>query len=108
MGSSSAAVPEFAEAVRLDPSNVAARCNLGNALSAEGRQGEAFVQYESAISLRPDDPTIRINYAVILLDSPGNEAKAAEQLNAALRIAPANAQARRMLAALGASAPANR
>ena len=108
MGSAPEAISEYEEAVRLDPSNVAARCNLGNLLRSRGRRAEALAQYGAAVSLRPDDPAIRINFAVILLDSPGNVARAAEQLAAALRLDPSSAQARRMIQSLGAPAPARR
>ena len=51
------------EAVRLEPANLGARVNLGNALLFSGRPAEAVTEYEAALRLKPDDPQIRANLA---------------------------------------------
>jgi len=47
------AVPEFTEAVRLDPAFPEARYYLGLSLAALGRVPEAAVQFQEALRLRP-------------------------------------------------------
>jgi protein O-mannosyl-transferase len=99
------AIAQFQAVLALAPGNVGARCNLGNALNAVGRTTEAIAQYEEAQRLRPDDPAIQVNFAVILLGVPGRAAEAAAHLNEALRLQPGNGRARSILARLNASIP---
>jgi Flp pilus assembly protein TadD len=51
----SAALTSFAEAIRLDPENWAARKNAGIALGNLGRNAEAIAQLEAYLRANPAD-----------------------------------------------------
>jgi tetratricopeptide (TPR) repeat protein len=51
-----AAVEAFSRLVRVSPNNPAARIELGNALSFQGRQDEAFIEFVAALIANPDEP----------------------------------------------------
>ncbi|BAI71349.1 hypothetical protein AZL_007110 [Azospirillum sp. B510] len=55
-----------AAAVRLAPSDPAARNNLANALRSLGRLRDAVVEYRAALALQPDFPVAEINLALAL------------------------------------------
>ena len=54
-----AAVEQFREAVRLDPSDAGAQASLGMALAELGRLPEAKACFERALQLNPDNAMVR-------------------------------------------------
>ena len=70
-------------AVSADPHYVAARINLGQALSALGRSSEAVAQYRSALSDEPTAADAQTNLAALLLEQ-GQLVEAETLLRAAL------------------------
>ncbi len=64
------AVEEFSHAVKLDPTSVSARTNLGRALMAQERVGEAVVELREAIRLAPDYVPALREAAWVLATSP--------------------------------------
>ena len=54
MGRHREAIAQFQEGADLDPSDAAARLNLAVALAEAGRTGDARVQAEVALRLKPD------------------------------------------------------
>ena len=95
------AIAQYREALRLAPGSVPALGNLGNALNSEGRTQEAIAVYADASRLKPDDATLQLNYAVILLKVPGRKAEAAAHLREAVRLQPGNKAAMDLLARMG-------
>ena len=93
------------EALRLRPSYAEAHSNLGTALYAKGRMGEAVAQYKEALRLKPGLVKVHYNIALALLRTPGGADEAEEQLEAFLKIMPDNEMARRILAQIRANHP---
>jgi protein O-mannosyl-transferase len=97
------AVTQYGEAIRLKPDYVQAHCNLGNALNSLGRTEDAITQYSEAVRLDPTDATIQVNFAVVLLNAPGQRSEAVEHLREAIRLQPGNERALQILGRLNAS-----
>jgi tetratricopeptide (TPR) repeat protein len=66
--------------------------NLGNAFTMEGKIQDAIGQYEQALQLKPDDPSVPFNLATAL-QSAGRPKEAIEYYEQALRINPEDARA---------------
>ncbi len=86
------ALREYREALRLDPSLVAVRNDLGVALARAGRPAEAQEQFERALALRPGYADAHDNLGSILLQL-GRRDEAVAQYRAALSLDPGLASA---------------
>jgi tetratricopeptide (TPR) repeat protein len=62
-----------------------------------GRLDDAIAEYHEALRLRPESAFIHLDLAIALLQVPGRNAEAQEQLAAALRLQPGMEAARRLL-----------
>ena len=62
------AVREFSAALTMEPDDVGAHVNLGNALAAQGRVNEAVQQYERALQGSPNDATAHNNLGMALAE----------------------------------------
>jgi len=87
-----AALPHFAAAFRIDPTDAEAHNNLGLALQDLGRTAEAQAQFEAALRLKPGDATLHYNLAS-LLQQTGRTDAAIAQYEIVLRIAPDHVEA---------------
>ena len=87
-----AALPHFAAAFRIDPTDAEAHNNLGLALQDLGRTEEAQAQFEAALRLKPGDATTHYNLAS-LLQQTGRTDAAIVQYETVLRIAPDHVEA---------------
>jgi predicted TPR repeat methyltransferase len=104
------ALPVLAEAARLRPNDPMTLRNLGQALSETGRAREALMPLRRAVALSPGDPEPALVLAHALRQL-GETAEAVRMARAALAAAgerPLAAEARFLLAALGAEAPPDR
>ncbi len=103
-GRPDAAASHFEAVAHLQPQSAVARFNLGTALEAADRFGDATRQYEEAVALDPTYVRARVNLGNARLRE-GNIAAAAEQYRAALNLNPQDADAQnnlgRTLLALG-------
>jgi Flp pilus assembly protein TadD len=61
---------DWEKTLQLRPNDADAHTCLGNALLRRGSVKEAIAQYETAISLAPEDPHSRINLAWVLATAP--------------------------------------
>lgn len=103
-----AAAPTAAVRGQSTAGDAAYQFALAKMLAEEGRVLEALQAYPEAVRLTPDDPYVRIEYAELLLrmaqrngSDPGRIgrlAEAAEQAQAAHRLAPDNVDALRAVA----------
>ena len=84
---------EATRALALDPRNVAALVQLGNADEADGNLGKAKVEYEQALALDPSNAGAHSGYANVLPLKPG-----LEQYQQAVQLDPDNAGAQNNLA----------
>jgi Flp pilus assembly protein TadD len=104
MGKDEEALPLLAEAVRLRPSNAAARNNLATSLIAAERYGEAIGELRQALTLDPTYQSARYNLAR-MLQAQGDAAGALRELLIYLQAVPDDAQAQesagRSLTSLG-------
>jgi len=97
----SAAIDQFAEAVRVTPHVPAIRVNLANALAASGRFGEAADKYRELLNMEPNNPALINNYGVALYKQ-GRKEESIVQFRRALELAPGLKDAQESLAvALG-------
>ena len=94
------AVAEYQQALRLNPMDPEVHNNLANALAEGGRTAEAIAQYQAALRLAPDFTAAHFNLALVLLRATNSYDYARRELEAVVRLQPANARARRMLSAL--------
>jgi len=94
------AVAEYEQALRLNPMDPEVHNNLANALAEGGRTAEAIAQYQAALRLAPDFTAAHFNLALVLLRATNSYDYARRELEAVVRLQPANARARRMLSAL--------
>jgi tetratricopeptide (TPR) repeat protein len=104
-GELEAAVAEFRAALGAAPGFYQAHFNLANALKAEGRYPEAVAEYQEAVRLKPDDPTIHFYLSGALLQMPGGVDGAIAELRETLRLRPDDAKARSVLARLLSTRP---
>jgi Flp pilus assembly protein TadD len=96
-----AAIEQFAEAVRVTPHVPTIRVNLANALASAGRFAEAEDEYKSLVEMEPGNAAFINNYGVVLFKQ-GKKEEAVKQFRKALEIAPNLKDARESLAvALG-------
>jgi len=97
-GRQAEAIAHYESALRINPDYAEAHCNLGTALmAAGGRFAEAVSHYEAAVRLAPDFVLARNNLALAYINSE-RLADAEIQLEAVLKLDPANAEARSRLA----------
>ncbi len=90
------AVAAYRESLALAPS-VEARSNLGAALAALGRYGEAIEEYRGALGMAPSDGRIRYNLALAYYKS-ADLPRAAEELEALHGQPPGDVRATLLLA----------
>ncbi|HTP33063.1 MAG TPA: tetratricopeptide repeat protein [Candidatus Acidoferrales bacterium] len=69
---------------------------LGDAAASAGRLAQAIECYREMVGLEPRDPDLRNNFGILLVRS-GDNASAIEQFEAALKLDPTHAAARRNL-----------
>lgn len=71
----------------------------GQMLFENGRVAEAVAPYERAVQIKPDEPLLNVELAQVQLETndPKLIPKAKDELNAALRVEPDNAEAWRFL-----------
>jgi tetratricopeptide (TPR) repeat protein len=86
------AIPQFEQAVRLQPGFAAAHNNLGALLWRTGDLRGAAAQFEQALSVQPDDVAAHYNLGGLLW-STGNLRDATAQFEQAVRLRPDHALA---------------
>ena len=86
-GDVDAAIAEYSEAVRLAPTEVIGRLNLGTVLGGRGRPDEALAQFDEVVRLAPHVPEAQLARAEILARQ-GRLRDAVDAYRAALRIRP--------------------
>ena len=82
----------WGDTVAKRPENRWGQCNLGLALSDQGRPAEALPHFERGLKLAPDDPGAH-NDLGLALAKLGRRPEAVNQYEAALRLRPAFAEA---------------
>ena len=70
-GDFAGAIAEYRAYLNQVPGNVAARSNLGAALSHAGNYPEAIVEYQKALELQPENLPVRMNLALAYYKSSG-------------------------------------
>ena len=91
-GESEAAIRDFQEAIRQNPSNLIAIDNLGNVYRQQNRWGEAQSTLERALEIDPDD--VEANYSLGMVFAQQDDTERAYQyLHQALALRPGYAQA---------------
>ena len=95
-GDLGAAIPQFQQALRLDPGYVEAHNNLGLALFYRGDLDAATLEYREALRLSPNDPDAHFNLGIALVKK-GNLDAAIREYQQVLRIAPNYENARNNL-----------
>jgi hypothetical protein len=90
------AAPLYEKALKLDPSQVAAAVNLGNARIKTGQTQDAIRLWRSALERSPGLETVRLSLALTLYRS-GDSAGAEDGLLKVLALNPGNAIARKLL-----------
>jgi len=98
-GRFSEAATHLAEAIRLDPADLASYSGLGYVLHMQGRLDEAVAVYRQALSLKPDDAMTYSNLGVIL-EAQGRRDEAMAHYREAVRLDPDNAGGHDNLAGL--------
>ena len=83
---------EFREDVAANPNDPDAVARLANYLSQDGQLDEGLRLYEQAVSMRPDDPTLRLEFAYSLSDA-GSYRDAELQFQRVLEAQPVNVSA---------------
>jgi len=91
------AIELYEQLVRMAPSSVQARTNLGVALAHEGRYSDAIAQYREALKQDPESATIRLDLALACYKQ-ADIAKAATELELLRKKHPENKQALYLLA----------
>jgi tetratricopeptide (TPR) repeat protein len=95
-GNPSKAAPLYERALRIDPSQVAAAVNLGNAYIKSGHTRDAIRLWRYALERSPGLESVRLSLAVALFRS-GDRAGAEDCLRELLSLNPGNKQARELL-----------
>ncbi len=95
-GNLSKAAPLYEKALKIDPSQVAAAVNLGNAYIKSGHEQEAIRLWRYALERSPGLETVRLSLAVALFRG-GDSAGAEDCLLKLLALNPGNAPARELL-----------
>ena len=95
-GRISEAVPQLAEAVRLQPESPQMHSNYGVTLMELGRMAEAQAQFETCVRLKPDDPETQNNLGITLY-AAGQTEPAIARFENAVRLYPGYADAHRNL-----------
>jgi len=91
-GESEAAIRDFQEAIRQNPSNLIAIDNLGNVYRQQNRWGEAQSTLERALEIDPDD--VEANYSLGMVFAQQDDTERAYQyLHQALALRPGYPQA---------------
>jgi tetratricopeptide (TPR) repeat protein len=103
-GLADAALPFYAESVRLAPMFAISQWDLGMALLRKGRAGEAAEHLAVASRLTPGDAVIHCYYGKALA-AAGKPDAAKAQFTEALRLKPGDTKAQAALAALLAAHP---
>jgi tetratricopeptide (TPR) repeat protein len=91
------AVQAYRELLTRDPGNAQVRSNLGAALAALGRYGEAIEAYRGALEITPGNSLIRMNLALSYYKS-ADIPRAVEELDALHREAPGDLRTTLLLA----------
>ena len=91
------AVNEFRKAVAANPDSVAARVNLGAALTQSGDLNGAVEQFEAALRIEPGKANAHYNLALLLARQNKHE-QAIDHLRSALNVEPNDQSARFLLA----------
>jgi Flp pilus assembly protein TadD len=89
----------WGESVDLAPRHYRPRLLLGEALEDVGRSDEAATEYNTAIELRPSEPTGYVKLGQLMANR-GRFREARQHFREALRVAPNNEDARRSLVVL--------
>jgi tetratricopeptide (TPR) repeat protein len=84
------AMPEYREAVRLDPNSPSAHANLGNALVDQGELEQAVAAYHEAVRLEPTNADLWLRIGQ-LYEQMGRGDDALQSLETGLEVDPANA-----------------
>lgn len=100
------ALREFAEAIRLRPSNAEAYNDMGLSLLKTERRQEAMMAFQQSLQVRATSGSARNLAAVLLMN--GDPVKAAAVYRMAIQIDPGDLQNQRALAWLLATHPDNR
>jgi tetratricopeptide (TPR) repeat protein len=85
------AVPNYQQALRLNPNSSQAHHNLGMALQAQGKADAAMAEFRAALQLQPDYESAEHNLANRLADA-GRVEEAMTHYLAALRLDPNHAE----------------
>jgi Tfp pilus assembly protein PilF len=101
------AEPLLAKAVALKPGDLAAQVNLGSVLLFRGKVAEAEEHFRSALALDPRSIPARLGLAMCRQQS-GRQLEALRIVNEVLQEQPGNANARRLLDGIRASAEGRR
>jgi Flp pilus assembly protein TadD len=91
------AIKEYREYLKIRPSALDARSNLGAALARLGRYEEAIAEYRQALAVNSQNPGVIMNLGLAYYKT-GLYTEAAEQLAAAHALQPANNQVTMLLA----------
>jgi tetratricopeptide (TPR) repeat protein len=103
-GLNDAALPFFAESVRIAPTFAIAQWNLGLELLRRGRAAEAAEHLAVTAKLTPNDPVIQCYYGKALA-AAGKLAEAKAQFTGVLRLKPGYAEAQAALDAILSAHP---
>lgn len=95
-GDQSKATPLYQRALKLDPSQVAAAVNLGNAFIKSGQAREAIRLWRNAVERSPGLETVGVSLALALYRN-GDTAGAKDSLLKLLELNPGNRVARKLL-----------
>ena len=86
------AIPQFQNALQINPDFVEAHNNLGAALFQKGKVDEAIVHYQEALKIKPDDAKAHDNLGIALFQK-GRVDEAITHYQNALQINPGYAKA---------------